>query len=274
MVRRATALTAVALALTLLPGCSGSEEGGTEPAAANRVIPVAIEPYRVVEVLSDGWVRGTVRVAGDVPADTVVRVTMDQSVCGSELADNSITVRDGRLAGVVVWLADIRAGRPLPARRRHEVINVECRLEPRVQAVAVGGTLNVRNSDPLPQRTLVRRHADGQIIAMIEQMGAGQVVPDDRVLSRPGLLELTSGVHPWTRGWVAVFDHPYFAVTDATGAFVLEGIPPGSYLLTAWHERMGHTEQRVEVVAGEGTDAALTFGDTTAVAGGGGGGTK
>jgi len=81
------------------------------------------------------------------------------------------------------------------------------------------------------------------------------------------LLELTSELRPWMRGWVAVFDHPYFAVTDASGGFTIEGVPPGSYLLTAWHERMGRTEQRVEVVAGEPTAVEITFGEPVVEAG-------
>ena len=244
-----------------LAACSANEDEASAVAAENLVIPVAEEPYRVVEVLSDGWVEGTVRVLGEVPADPVVRVTMDQSVCGAELTDNAVVTREGRLRGVVVWLSDIREGRALPAARRHEVMSEKCRLEPRVQAVAAGGTLNFRNSDPVPQRTVVRRYRDGQALALIEQTGSGQVVPDDRVLSRPGILELTSELRPWMRGWVAVFDHPYFAVTDASGAFALEGIPPGSYTLTAWHERLGRAEQRVDVVAGEPTEVELTFGE-------------
>lgn len=253
-------------ALLVVAGCSDHEAGGTTlparfvPSAPPPIIATPDEPYRPVQVDADGWVGGTVRIVGEVPPDTVIHPTMDQRVCGRELTDNSMVVRDGLLGGAVVWLTDIRSGRPLPATRRYEVTNARCRLEPRVQAVAAGGTLNVRNSDPIPQRTMIRRHHDGQSLALVEQTDFGQVVPDDRVLSEPGLLELTSELHPWTRGWVAVFDHPYFAVTDARGAFVLEGVPPGRYTLAAWHERFGRIEREVIVVAGQRVTMELEFG--------------
>jgi hypothetical protein len=37
-------------------------------------------------------------------------------------------------------------------------------------------------------------------------------------------------------GYLAGFDHPYFAVTDAEGKFEISGVPPGTYNLVAWHE--------------------------------------
>jgi hypothetical protein len=33
-----------------------------------------------------------------------------------------------------------------------------------------------------------------------------------------------------------VAPHPYYAVTDENGAFVLTDVPPGEYELVAWHE--------------------------------------
>ena len=43
--------------------------------------------------------------------------------------------------------------------------------------------------------------------------------------------------HPWTRGFIAVFESPYYAVTDDSGAFQIDSVPPGKYHLLAWHER-------------------------------------
>jgi hypothetical protein len=41
------------------------------------------------------------------------------------------------------------------------------------------------------------------------------------------------------KGWVRVFDHPYFAVTDADGNFVIKNAPAGKYQLVIWQEDMG-----------------------------------
>ena len=160
----------------------------------------------------------------------------------------------------MLWLTDVRGGAALPLKRRFEVGNVRCQLVPRVQAVVAGGTLNVRSSDALLHRTRALRHGTDQVLARWEHNDFGQVVPDDRVLREPGLIELRSEVHPWTRGFIAVFDHPYFVVTPPSGTVLLEGVPPGSYTLAAWHERFGRVEQPVTVAAGQATPVTITLG--------------
>ncbi|MHB1225875.1 MAG: carboxypeptidase-like regulatory domain-containing protein, partial [Gemmatimonadaceae bacterium] len=261
-------MAAVACAVVAVAGavaCASDEAGGTTVARESAatpppVIAVPTVPYRPATVPSDAAISGTVTIAGTPPAEVVVRPTMDQRVCGTQFTERTLSVRGDRLADVVVWLADVRTGRQLPLGRRFDVTNVGCRLEPRVQAVLAGGTLNVRSRDPIPQRTRVVRHDTKALLAIIEHTDFGQVVPDDGVLSRPGLLELSSDLHPWTRGWVAVFDHPYFDVTTADGAFSLEGVPPGSYTLAAWHERLGRIEQPVLVGTSQRVSVTLTFG--------------
>ncbi|HEY0971688.1 MAG TPA: carboxypeptidase regulatory-like domain-containing protein [Gemmatimonadales bacterium] len=261
-------------ATVLLAACSNDEAGGSTVRSARAepppppVIAVPATPYREVRVVDDGWVAGSVRVAGDVPADTVVTPTMDQRVCGTRVTDRSVRLNRDRLADVVVWLTDIRTGKQLPLERRFVVTNEKCLLEPRVQAAVAGGTLNVRSADRLEHRTRISRHG-GEALTVIQQNDFGQVVPDDRVLSRPGLLDLTSDVHPWTRAYVAVFDHPYFAVTGRDGAFQIDEIPPGSYTLAAWHERFGKKELPVTVRAGDRTVVEVVFGEDSVVAGGG-----
>ena len=42
--------------------------------------------------------------------------------------------------------------------------------------------------------------------------------------------------HPWERAWIYVSPHPYIAITDANGAFKIDAIPPGRYVLRVWHE--------------------------------------
>ena len=46
-------------------------------------------------------------------------------------------------------------------------------------------------------------------------------------------------VHPWMTGYVAVTDHPFFAVTGDDGSFTIPNVPAGTYTIEAWHERFG-----------------------------------
>ena len=54
-------------------------------------------------------------------------------------------------------------------------------------------------------------------------------------------------VHPWMKGYIAVFKHPYFAVTAKDGKFDLKNLPPGTYTIEAWQEKYGRVDQQVTI---------------------------
>jgi hypothetical protein len=47
-----------------------------------------------------------------------------------------------------------------------------------------------------------------------------------------------------------VFDHPFYAVTDAAGKFELKNLPPGKYTLGVWHEKLKGNDLEIEVKDG------------------------
>ena len=265
LTRTPAALLCGALAAGALAGCSrddAAQRSDSAATAAALVIAPPPGPYREVPLRAVGRIRGRVRaepVPGDVPGVTVapgVAVAPAAAreagpACEDAAADGAPAGIDGGLPGAVVWLRDARQGKPLPLERRYALTNRRCRLEPRVQAAIAGGTLNIRNLDPIEHRTRLVRQGSVDIVSVVRQYDEGQVVPDEQVLERPALVHATCELHPWSEAWVAVFDHPYFAVTTPDGAFVIDSVPPGTYRLVVWHERGGKAEREVEVTAGE-----------------------
>jgi hypothetical protein len=70
-------------------------------------------------------------------------------------------------------------------------------------------------------------------------------------------MKVVSDTHAWMLGFVHVFDHPYFAVTNEQGIFSIPDLPPGNYVLKAWHEDAGIKSQ--EVTVPESGDVRVTF---------------
>jgi hypothetical protein len=126
-----------------------------------------------------------------------------------------------------------------------------------VQTAVAGGTLNVRSLDAVEHRTRIAHRDGGEVLATIRETDEGQVVPNERVLAHPGILDLTCDVHAWTHAWIAVFDHPYFATTGGDGSFTIDSLPPGRYQLRGWHPRLGAIADSVTVTAGGVAQVAL-----------------
>ena len=214
-------------------------------------------PYTTRPLEGYGKVSGFVELEGPPPPDTVFQPSVDQPVCGAAFTRRGIDRVGNRAIGVVVWIDGLRAGKPVPPDRRSEVLNQNCLMFPEVQAAIVGGTLNVRNLDAAEHRTRITRSGTGEVLARIRETDEGQVVPNEHVLAKPGVLRLTCDVHSWTHAWIAVFDHPYFTTTGADGSFAIDSLPPGRYRLRLWHPRLEGVEETVTIEAGK--TAAVTL---------------
>jgi hypothetical protein len=260
----------------LLAGCSGGDTTGAVRAAgaAERAAPRATPPSDVVlpgvapvpggysarAVGDAGRVVGTVTLAGEPPADTTVTPAPELArPCGASLRLRPVAHRGALVEGAVVWLADVTGGKPPAAPMRQELTLERCQLAPRAAGMPAGATLNVKGRDPLSLRLRAVRWPGGETRATWRLTDAGQVVPDDRVLADAGALEVRGESLPWVRAWLLVFDHPYYAATDAAGAFALDSVPPGRYTLVAWHPRAGRVERAVTVAAGQAATVSVAL---------------
>lgn len=273
LLRSPRATLALVSALTLA-ACSGDERSAyaratSAPAGVTIVDPVTL-PYQPVDVVAAGSVGGTVTFSGEAPRDTAIVVSRDERVCGNTLRHIVVQTQEDRVEGALVWLADIRRGRPLPLSRRFELVQTRCTFGPILQPVLAGGALNVRTHDPILAEIVVLDTRTRDTMAVLPFSSAGSLIPLDTQLRQPAMLQIRSVTHPWMEAWVAVLDHPYFAMTDRAGQFLLEQVPPGRYQVKAWHPRFGMATGNVSVAAGGASQLDLRFenasGDSTAVA--------
>jgi plastocyanin len=71
-----------------------------------------------------------------------------------------------------------------------------------------------------------------------------------RVFDKPEvMIQFRCNIHGNMRAWAGVLDHPYFAVTGPDGRFEFRDLPPGDYVIEAWHEYFGSRRAQVTVGA-------------------------
>lgn len=141
----------------------------------------------------------------------------------------------GGVAGAVVYLADIRVGKP-PAFLGGVLEQSGCALAPHVQIAApIGAVLQVSNRDVSERRLSVRRWGWNRPESPVDLVvGPGAQRPV--VLKTDGVYEIAAADQPGAVAWVVVPRHPYYAITDETGHFRIDDVPPGEYKIVVWHE--------------------------------------
>ncbi|MDE3128920.1 MAG: hypothetical protein KGL38_13000, partial [Gemmatimonadota bacterium] len=177
-------------------------------AVARAILPDG--PYRVEAVSHPGTIRGRV-VPDRMPArhDTALGAADEAGVCGARVADGSV-VTDGRgLGNALVWVADVRAGAPLPVKRRATLAVVRCQVVPRVLALAAGTTIDFQSHDDATHHTEFINVMDDSLLSHMLTVDRWAVVPSARIAADPGLVRVVGTAHAFTRGYVAVFDNPY-----------------------------------------------------------------
>lgn len=223
--------------------------------ATGRKRPTAYTP---IEVKEGGVITGVVRYSGAVPPPRKIQIVKDHQTCGNAPSEEQpIKVgADGRVAEAIVFLADIRQGKPFEQNTPAPRINQKsCRFEPHVQAVRAGTPIEIINSDPVAHNI----KADQRIYTLFNVLQPQQNMKSTQKFDKPGLVDLKCNVHDWMRGFVYVFLHPYYSVTTADGVFKLENVPPGKYELIVWQEHLGEQSYPVEVSPGRPTDLNIVL---------------
>lgn len=153
-------------------------------------------------------------------------------------------------AGVVVYLekvagASTRPGAPVTMDQRKMV------FLPHVLPIMRGTTVRFLNSDDVRHNIFT---PDGDKYNL-GTWPKGEVRV--RTFTRPGVYRQLCNVHPEMEAFIVVLDNPFFAATGPDGRFAITGVPPGSYVLKVWSEKLSAPNQNVKVAAGQTTTLKL-----------------
>jgi hypothetical protein len=219
---------------------------------------IAILILNFASLLYAGTIAGNVKFPGAVPDLKPIQVSKDHDYCGMTLPDNSLLLGGGgELKNSVVYIEAPEIHRA-PSNKENILDTDGCSFVPRVTAMALGEKLIIRNSDP--KLHIVHSYLDKQTVFNLAVPFKGHQMEITRKLKKPGLLEVHCDTHAWMRGYIHVFDHPFFAVTDERGSFTIANVPPGAYTLKAWHEKTGIQSLEITVPENGETRVNLEMG--------------
>jgi hypothetical protein len=228
------------------------------------LIAGAASAYEVVDVSNAGAIMGSVSVS-DIDTellDETLYVYRNQRYCGKFVpAERYLVSANGRLQNSVVMIDKITRGKPWGPRGDFVITNDKCRFVPHVLVARKGGTMKLKNDDPMLHNFHFYRvglRFDRNVVNLALPT-VGLEIRKNKILRESGLLSLKCDAHGYMQAWVWVVEHPYAAVTPADGTFTLDGVPPGRYLLRVWHELLGEKVVGVTVEAGKTASVHVTF---------------
>ena len=235
--------------------------GGTN----NRVWPAAVLVAMLGSpgvAVAASTITGTVTFAGKAP--TLRPIAMDaEPVCAKKHAgpapNESLILGPGNtMAHIMVWVSKgLPAGKTWPVPKTPVTLDQNgCVYQPHVMGIMVGQTYRILNSDGI----LHNIHTLPMVNPAFNRGQPATVKEMTTTFPKPeNIFHIKCDVHPWMSAYIGVYTHPFFSATGTDGKFTIAGLDPGTYEITAWHEKLGMKTASVTVAANETKTQAFQF---------------
>jgi plastocyanin len=199
-------------------------------------------------------ITGTVTFAGKAP--NIKPLAMDADpVCAKKhstpVPAETLVLGSGNTMGNIM----VFVSKGLPGGKTYQVPTTPvvldqngCQYKPHVMGVRTGQPYKILNSDGLAHNV----HTLPKVNKQFNQSMPGSLKEANTKFDKEEpVFQVKCDVHPWMTAYIGVFSHPFFSVTSADGKFTLSGLDPGTYEITAWHERLGTQTASITVGAND-----------------------
>ncbi|HRK34534.1 MAG TPA: carboxypeptidase regulatory-like domain-containing protein [Candidatus Hydrogenedentes bacterium] len=218
-------------------------------------IAAAVVALGAVLSANAGSVTGTVKFEGDAPPMKPVDMSAvpECHAMHKEPILNEVLVLgpNKEVANIFVEVTKGVPAKEYPVPTEPVVLTQEgCRYSPRMVAVRVGQTLKVLNPDGILHNVnylpKVNKPDNTAMPATMKEK-------DIKFDKAEAPFQFKCDIHPWMFAYCAVVTHPFFSITKQDGVYKIEGLDPGEYEITAYHERLGKQVATVTVAEGDVT---------------------
>jgi plastocyanin len=199
-------------------------------------------------------VTGTVTFDGKAPALKPLTMDADPACAKKHTApvpSEMLVLGTGNsMANIMVYVSKgLPSGKTWPAPKTPVVLDQKgCQYIPHVMGIMVGQAYKILNSDGI----LHNLHALPKINSGFNKPMPATLKETSATFDKPEpIFPVKCDVHPWMQAYVGVYTHPFFSVTSTDGKFTISGLDPGTYEITAWHERLGTQTASVTVGASD-----------------------
>lgn len=238
-----TILASLGLVSLSLSACGG-EGGDIEFPSVTPQLP---------DLSNAGEISGTISFEGETPRRRSLPV--QDAYCGSmrqkldrPAYSESVLVTDGRVQNVLVYISKGLESYTFDNVKDEVEIDQElCVFIPHVLGVRTWQPVSFRNSDKTVHNVNTRnaRNSENRVVLSMAPRKDDRKVRQFKAAET--MIPVRCDMHSQMLMYISVFPHPYFTVSSADGTFRLPQVPPGEYVLTAHHERMGQQSRSVIV---------------------------
>lgn len=159
-------------------------------------------------------------------------------VTGHVDVKHAATAHGGDSANVVISLVPLDDSAPIaPPEKPFRLAQKDKTFEPHLLVIPVGSTVDFPNFDPFFHNVFSLYNGKRFDLGLYEA-GSSRSVR----FTRTGVSYIFCNIHPEMSAVVVTLSTPYYAVSDASGNYAIDGLPKGRYSLRVWYERASANE--------------------------------